>query len=117
VADRDKLRVIVDNLVSNAIKYAPAESSITLASRAVRQRIVIEVRDSGPGVPAELGARIFDAFVQGPPPEGSAVKGSGLGLSIVRELVALHGGSVELQPNPPRGTLARVSLPANGNLS
>lgn len=117
VADRDKLRVIVDNLVSNAIKYAPAESSITLGSRAVRQRIVIEVRDSGPGVPAELGARIFDAFVQGPPPEGSAVKGSGLGLSIVRELVALHGGSVELLPNPPRGTLARVSLPANGNLS
>lgn len=117
VADRDKLRVIVDNLVSNAIKYAPADSCVTLHARAVRQQILIEVRDTGPGVPAELAAHLFDAFVQGPAPEGSAVKGSGLGLSIVRELVALHGGNVELLPNTPQGTLARVSLPANGNLS
>jgi len=117
VADRDKLRVIVDNLVSNAIKYAPTGSSVTLNARTARQQILIEVRDTGPGVPANLAAHLFDAFVQGPPPEGSAVKGSGLGLSIVRELVALHGGSVELLPNMPQGTLARVSLPANGNLS
>lgn len=117
LADRDKLRVIVDNLVSNAIKYAPPGSTIRLVSRCQRQQVLIEVADEGPGVPAELGSRIFDAFVQGPPPEGSAVKGSGLGLSIVRELVTLHGGSIELLPNAPRGTLARVSLPANGNHS
>lgn len=113
-ADRDKLRVIVDNLVSNAIKYAPTGSCICLRARAERRRMLIEVADTGPGIPPELAPGLFEAFVQGPPPEGSAVKGSGLGLSIVRELVALHGGSVELLPNQPCGTLARVSLPTSG---
>lgn len=117
LADRDKIRVIVDNLLSNAIKYAPADSTITLTCRVQRDKVLIEVADAGPGVPPDLARSLFEPFVQGPAPQGSAVKGSGLGLSIVRELVALHGGSVELLPNKPAGTLARVTLPANGPLS
>ncbi|MDQ7990342.1 MAG: HAMP domain-containing sensor histidine kinase [Candidatus Dactylopiibacterium sp.] len=113
LADRDKIRVIIDNFLSNAIKYAPAGSTITLAARMRHGHAEFEVGDNGPGIAPELVPELFDAFVQGPAPADGAVKGSGLGLSIARELAHLHGGRVDLLPNPPRGTLARLSLPAS----
>jgi two-component system sensor histidine kinase GlrK len=112
-ADREKLRVVLDNLVSNAVKYAPEESVIDLqARRRDDGKIIIEVADTGPGIPADNVDRLFEPFVQGPPPRDAAsIKGTGLGLSIVRELISAHGGDVELLPNQPHGTRARVSLP------
>lgn len=116
LADREKLRVALDNLLSNAIKYAPENSSITIRSRANLQRgapprAVVEILDQGPGIPAEIAPSMFEPFIQGPAPSGSPVKGSGLGLSIVREYVGAHGGDVALLPNTPQGTCARIRLP------
>lgn len=110
-ADRDKLRVILDNLLSNALKYAPPHSHILINARTEGRYALIEVCDSGPGVSAELAPAMLEAFVQGPPPEGSPVKGSGLGLSIVHELVTAHGGDISLQANHPCGTCACIRLP------
>lgn len=111
-ADREKLRVILDNLVSNAVKYAPEESVIDLQARLGDGQTIIEITDCGPGVPMDKAERLFEPFVQGPPPpDAASIKGTGLGLSIVRELVAAHGGKVALLGNEPCGTLVRVSLP------
>ena len=110
-ADREKLRVILDNLLSNALKYAPTHSHVHIAAHAEGGWASIEVCDSGPGIPVDQAPAMLEAFVQGPAPEGSPVKGSGLGLSIVRELVSAHGGEIALLPNPPHGTRARIRLP------
>ncbi|MEC5397124.1 HAMP domain-containing sensor histidine kinase [Uliginosibacterium sp. H1] len=116
-ADRDKLRVVLDNLVSNAVKYAPEDSVIDLSAHLVGRgsdtRAIIEVSDEGPGLPETEGEieQLFEPFVQGPAPQGVGIKGTGLGLSIVRELVGAHGGDVALLRNRPRGTRVRVSLP------
>ena len=110
-ADAEKLRVILDNLISNAVKYAPTNSVIELEAREDGSWIVIEVADFGPGVPAEAQQRVFEPFVQGLPPLGSPVKGTGLGLSIVKELVVAHGGDVILLGNHPMGTRVRLRLP------
>jgi len=113
LADREKLRVALDNLLSNAIKYAPEHSTVQIRCMAERHHAVVEIRDQGPGVPADIAPRMFEPFVQGPAPTGSPVKGSGLGLSIVREYIGAHGGDVALLPNSPRGTCARIRLPVS----
>lgn len=116
-ADREKLRVILDNLLSNALKFSPPNARVQLEAHAAHGWINIEVCDNGPGIPANLAPSMFEAFVQGPAPAGSPVKGSGLGLSIVRELVNAHGGEVSLQANSPHGTRACIRLPLTESLS
>jgi len=112
-ADAEKLRVILDNLISNAIKYAPQNSVIQLEARADGRWIIIEVADFGPGVPQEAQQRVFEPFFQGiTPADNNSVKGSGLGLSIVKELVVAHGGDVILLNNHPTGSRVRLRLPA-----
>ncbi|MFT4172301.1 MAG: ATP-binding protein [Rhodocyclaceae bacterium] len=110
-ADRDKMRVVLDNLMSNAIKFAPEGSEVDLAAHLADGRFVIEVADNGPGIPPEAAQQMFEPFVQGPRPEGAPIKGTGLGLSIVKELVSAHGGDVELLANEPAGTRVRVRVP------
>lgn len=110
-ADRDKLAVALDNLISNALKYSPQNGSVEIIGRQEDNLMVIDVCDNGPGISPGREAEMFEPFVQGPPPEGSPVRGSGLGLSIVRELINAHGGTIELLPNQPQGTRACVRLP------
>jgi len=87
-----QLSVILDNLLSNAIKYAPVASSITIKQLNKGDRLTISIIDKGPGISPAQQAQVFDAFYQGTPPENSQIKGSGLGLTIVKELVMrLHG--------------------------
>lgn len=112
LADAEKLRVVLDNLLSNALKYAPESSIIELVARQHEDDTVLEVADLGPGIPPENAEQLFEPFVQGSPPrEPSSIKGSGLGLSIVRELVSAHGGTVAILGNHPHGTRIRVTLP------
>jgi two-component system sensor histidine kinase GlrK len=94
-ADPEKLRSIVDNLISNAVKFTPAGGTITVCAREQAGEAVIEVLDTGPGVPVEERESIFNLFFRGQT-NGSAVrvKGSGLGLAIARELVEAHGGHI-----------------------
>ncbi|GAC1674068.1 MAG: two component system sensor histidine kinase QseE/GlrK [Steroidobacteraceae bacterium] len=111
VADRGKLRLILDNLLSNAIKFTPRGGTISIHARAEREQLVLDVMDSGPGVPAEERQRIFEAFYQGKTPQGGHVKGTGIGLSVVTEFVNAHGGSIEILEAKTGGADFRVRLP------
>ncbi|MFO1283991.1 MAG: HAMP domain-containing sensor histidine kinase [Burkholderiales bacterium] len=111
--DAERLRTIVDNLVSNAIKYSPRSGTIavTLAERDGAAQL--EVADQGPGVPVAERERVFETFYQGAAPTGVRVKGSGLGLAIAREYAMAHGGRVEVgdRSDGARGACFRLSLP------
>lgn len=110
-ADADKLHVVVDNLVSNAVKYSPEGGTLSLAVRAEEDRVVIEVDDAGPGIAAEDSERVFDWFFQGKLGHQGRVKSSGVGLAIAREFVLAHRGSIEVIADRTPGAHFRVSLP------
>jgi two-component system sensor histidine kinase GlrK len=110
-ADPEKLRSIIDNLVSNAVKFTPPGGSITVKARVEAGEAVIEVIDSGPGVPPEERESVFNLFFRGRGKgEGTRVKGTGLGLAIARELVEAHGGNIAVVTEG-RGGHFRVTLP------
>src|SRR5882672_8875258 len=111
-ADEEKLRAVVANLVSNAIKYSPDEGMISLALRQQGDEIVLDVGDAGPGVPFEDRERIFDWFYQGSDAPRGKLRGSGLGLAIAREFVLAHGGRIEILQKPSPGAHFRVTLPS-----
>jgi two-component system sensor histidine kinase GlrK len=110
MADRGKLRLILDNLLSNAIKFTPRGGTISIHARREREQLLIDVIDSGPGIPAEERVRIFEAFYQGKTPQGGHVKGTGIGLSVVTEFINAHGGSIEILESKS-GAHFRVRLP------
>lgn len=110
-ADPDKLRVILDNLLSNAIKHSPEGGTITVSAQSVGATVVICVQDQGPGIAAEDRERVFDPFYQGRTSGTGAVKGSGVGLSIVREYATAHGGTVDVAARSGCGACVCVTLP------
>jgi len=112
-SDAQKLRQILLNLISNAVKFTPAGGTITVCAREVAGEAIIEVLDTGPGVPVEERESIFNLFFRGQTkPDGSTVrvKGSGLGLAIARELVEAHGGHIAVVGGGAGGHF-RVTLP------
>jgi two-component system sensor histidine kinase GlrK len=111
LADRSKVRLILDNLLSNAVKFTPRGGTISLHARAEREQLILDVMDSGPGIPADERNRIFEAFYQGKTPQGGHVKGTGIGLSVVTEFVNAHGGSIEILESKTGGAHFRVRLP------
>lgn len=110
LGDRDKLRSVVDNLISNAVKYSPVRGRITVSLTSRNGSAVIDVQDEGPGVDEDERDRIFNAFYQGRARASGPIKGTGLGLSITREFVQLHHGTIEVIAEG-RGAHFRVSLP------
>jgi two-component system sensor histidine kinase GlrK len=109
-ADPEKLRSIVDNLISNAIKFTPAGGTISVRARALGGEAIIEVVDSGPGIPAEERESIFNLFFRGRTKAEGGIKSSGLGLAIARELVEAHGGQIAVVAGGVGGHF-RVTLP------
>lgn len=102
-ADPDALDRVVKNLVTNALKYAPAGTPVTVSARAVAGWVEITVADEGPGIPREAQPHVFEPFYRAPPAANRA-GGSGLGLAVVKALVETHGGTVRLDSEPGRGT-------------
>ncbi len=111
--DAERIRTVIDNMISNAIKFSPRSSTIDLKLAAVGDRAVFDVADRGPGVRAGERDKIFESFYQGTAKTEGRVKGSGLGLAIAREYTLAHGGSLEVLDRPDRGTGAvfRLQLP------
>jgi len=113
-ADRDAVDRMLKNLLSNAIKYSPRGGRVRVeAGEAADKPEMVEftVEDDGVGIPAEALPRIFDAYVRIANPETAAAPGLGLGLSLVRGLAHAHGGSVEVESLPGKGSRFRVLLP------
>lgn len=110
--DRTRLEQIIDNLLHNAIKYTPAGGSIGVRCRAEAGEAVVQVRDTGVGLAPELLPVIFDVLVQGPTSIDRAQGGLGLGLALVKELSALHGGRVSVHSEGEgRGCTFSLVLP------
>ncbi|HUP98196.1 MAG TPA: ATP-binding protein [Usitatibacter sp.] len=107
--DEDKIRVVLDNLLSNAIKFSPERGLISIKLYKERTDAVLEVADEGPGIPEPEREKVFEAFYRGTDTPVAAVKGSGLGLSIVKEYVTLHRGRIEILPGP--GAHFRIRFP------
>lgn len=111
-ADFEKLRIMLDNLMSNAIKFSPPGGAISVSARVSGPYLEIDVADQGPGIPHADRAHIFDPFYQGAQAVHALVKGTGIGLSVVKEYAQAHGGSVEVVDRGERpGALLRVRLP------
>ena len=109
-ADSEKLRVVLDNLLSNAVKFSPAGGLIRIAARVDGETLELDVIDQGPGIVPEDRVRIFDPFYQGRHAGAGPVRGTGIGLSVVKEYVFAHGGSVEVVDSR-QGAHLRVRLP------
>ena len=110
--DRRALKQVLLNLLSNAVKFTPAGGTVTLAAaRAANGGIVIRVIDTGIGIPSDQLDRVFEPFHQVHSAYTRTHEGSGLGLSISRRLVEMHGGRLELSSTPGQGTIVHVCLP------
>jgi two-component system sensor histidine kinase GlrK len=111
VADRSKMRLILENLVSNAVKYSPKGGTIHLRAAPAGEQLVLDVADNGPGIPKEDREHVFEAFYTGRASRSTAVKGTGIGLSVVLEFVSAHGGTVQIVDGEFPGAHFRITMP------
>lgn len=111
VGDRDRLRQALDNLLANVRQHTPAGAPALLALSAVENEVVLTVEDTGPGVPESERERIFDRFFRLDTRRGRERGGAGLGLAIVRSIIAAHGGEISVRPARPHGSVFEVRLP------
>ncbi|MEP0873742.1 ATP-binding protein [Trichocoleus desertorum AS-A10] len=112
VGDADRLQQVFGNLLSNAIKFTPPNGRIEITMEAIQGQSQIQVSDTGQGISVDLLPYIFDRFRQGDSSTTKAKAGLGLGLSIVRDIVELHGGTVQAaSPGEGQGTTLTVRLP------
>jgi signal transduction histidine kinase len=109
VADGSRVRQVLFNLLSNAIGFSPAGETVTLAAQRLKDAVVFSVTDHGPGIPPDVKDKVFDWFETHS--LGSQHRGTGLGLSLVRSFVELHGGTVTLDSAVGRGTTVTCVLP------
>ncbi|MDX6218689.1 MAG: two-component system, OmpR family, sensor kinase, partial [Frankiales bacterium] len=109
--DPARLRQVFGNLVTNALTHTPSGTPVVMRVSTSTDKAVVEVSDTGPGIPAEDRGRIFERFFRTDASRTRASGGTGLGLSIVAALVAAHGGSVEVDDTPGGGATFRVTLP------
>ncbi len=110
LGDGALLRLMVGNLIRNAVRYSPPEEAVDIAVALEGTDAVISVRDRGPGIPPEFIDKVFDRFFRVADPK-SSFKGAGLGLTIVRGVARLHGGSVQVRNHPEGGCEFTVRLP------
>jgi signal transduction histidine kinase/CheY-like chemotaxis protein len=117
-ADPDRLRQVVTNLVSNAVKYSPAGGSIVVRARERgAQHVVIEVVDHGLGIPPEQIGKLFQKFARIRSDDHLKVSGTGLGLYICRLIVEGHGGQIWVESEPGKGSTFGLSLPVDARLA
>ena len=109
----EHLRVILDNLLSNAVKFSPVEGKITVCSELRDQTLKLDIADEGPGIPHDQHDLVFEPFFQGAVKADAKIKGSGLGLTITRELVRKYNGQILLKDSR-RGCHFEISLPLSG---
>ena len=110
-ADPGKLAQVCYNIIENAIKYTPDGGTIRISLRRMGRDAVLEIADTGVGIPADDLAHVFDRFYRVDKARSRDTGGTGLGLSIVQQIVRLHAGSVNVQSEQGKGTTFTVQLP------
>ena len=108
LADPVQLELALLNLISNSVDAMTPGGRLTLRLAQINGRLQLTVEDTGSGISPELMAHIFDPWVTTKTPD----KGSGLGLSIAKQVVARHGGTISVESRPGRGALFTIELPA-----
>ncbi len=111
VGDREALRRGVANLVANAIKHGGDENSVIVSVAGLEGEVAISVTDRGPGIPASEMPHLFEAFYRGRRAREEQIRGSGLGLSLVQQVAREHGGRVEVDSSPGKGSRFSIVLP------
>lgn len=106
--DPDRIHQVLANLVENAVRHSPAGAVVTIAASASDAGVRLDVSDCGPGIPPDVGQRVFERFSQF---GGNDRRGAGLGLAIARWIVDLHGGSIWAEPAMPTGCRMVVEIP------
>ena len=110
-SDRDRIRQVLVNLLTNANEYCPEGAGIRVKVGRAGAEVEIEVIDNGPGIPGQQLEHIFERFSRGDAGETQRVGGTGLGLAISKSLVELHGGTIEAESTPGGGATFRIRLP------
>jgi signal transduction histidine kinase len=111
--DRERLRQVVQNLVDNAVKYSPAGAQVRVRASTEDGHVVVSVEDAGPGIPADDQQLIFEKFGRATVEGGKP--GTGLGLFIARSIAEAHGGSLEVDSAPARGSVFTLELPLDSD--
>ncbi len=114
-ADEDRVQQILLNLIANACKFTP-DGSITVTAQQAGDVIEVAVIDTGIGIPVEQHERIFDAFIQGDASSTRSAGGTGLGLTVTRRLIELHGGTIAVESTPDVGSKFTFTLPVTDAL-
>jgi signal transduction histidine kinase len=111
IGDENRVKQVLYNLLANAVGFSPPDAAITLSARRTDHSVVFAVTDSGPGIPPDVKDKVFDWFESHA--NGSRHRGAGLGLSLVRHFVELHGGRVYFDPKVSKGTTVVCEFPVD----
>lgn len=116
VADADRIHQVLANLTANALRHGPPGQPVRLSASTDHGDVVLTVSDEGPGIPDSEAPRVFERFYRADQAQPHTSGGAGLGLSIARWIVDLHGGDIRSQENQPTGCTMVVRLPAAGGI-
>jgi len=111
--DKELVRVVIMNLLGNAIKYTDPGGSVVLAGEVEANELKVHVIDTGWGIPEDEQEKVFEKFYRGKQTDGRKVTGNGLGLALAREIACLHGGDLRLESEEGKGSKFTLSLPLN----
>ncbi|WP_282635515.1 hybrid sensor histidine kinase/response regulator [Sphingobacterium thalpophilum] len=110
-ADKEKIEIILCNLISNAFKFTPDYGTVCLRLQQQENNVVIELQDSGPGIPPGIGDRIFDKYFSSSSPGQRVLTGFGIGMFLVRTFVEMHQGSITYESSAQQGTIFHIRMP------
>ena len=113
IGDERRVVQVLYNLLANAVGFSPHDAAVTISARRNEHRVIFKVTDSGPGIPSEVKDKVFDWFESHS--NGSRHRGAGLGLSLVRSFVELHGGKVQVDSVVGKGTTVTCDFPIDQN--
>jgi signal transduction histidine kinase len=109
--DPERINEVTGNLLSNAFKFTPAGGTVELTAAPAEGSVLIQVRDTGAGIPAEQLPHVFEKFYQADNQRAASAKGTGLGLAIAKEIVEAHRGQIRCESSVGRGTMFTLLLP------